>query len=246
MRERQGRRVAAEEDDPRHRVERHRRETAEPRAEIALALHDQRQAVATRQRCHPAVGEQTIGRQREGNLRRETLAGILDERAVEVGGAGRAERRHQTSLHHAGDRLTDEHHDEGSRVGTGGVDAVLYPALTGGASSHTERDSAARELPMDYAVIRSGGKQYRVHPGETIRLEKLPAEPGAGFVFTDVLLTSSDGGLQGRQAPARRRARDAARSCVTRRPRRSSCSRRSDARTTVAARVTASTSRSSA
>jgi large subunit ribosomal protein L21 len=49
---------------------------------------------------------------------------------------------------------------------------------------------------MDYAVIRSGGKQYRVHPGETIRLEKLPAEPGSAFVFTDVLLTSSDAGLK--------------------------------------------------
>ena len=49
---------------------------------------------------------------------------------------------------------------------------------------------------MDYAVIRSGGKQYRVHPGETIRVEKLPAEAGSSFVFTDVLLTASDAGLK--------------------------------------------------
>ncbi len=49
---------------------------------------------------------------------------------------------------------------------------------------------------MDYAVIRSGGKQYRVQPGETIRLEKLPAEPGAAYVFADVLLASSDGGVK--------------------------------------------------
>jgi large subunit ribosomal protein L21 len=49
---------------------------------------------------------------------------------------------------------------------------------------------------MDYAVIRSGGKQYRVHPGETIRLEKLAAEPGSAWTFTDVLLTSSGGGLK--------------------------------------------------
>ena len=46
---------------------------------------------------------------------------------------------------------------------------------------------------MDYAVIRSGGKQYRVQPGETIRLEKLAGEPGAACVFTDVLMTSSGG-----------------------------------------------------
>jgi len=49
---------------------------------------------------------------------------------------------------------------------------------------------------MDYAVIRSGGKQYRVRPGETIRLEKLAAEPGASYVFTDVLLASGGGGLK--------------------------------------------------
>jgi large subunit ribosomal protein L21 len=49
---------------------------------------------------------------------------------------------------------------------------------------------------MDYAVIRSGGKQYRVRPGETVRLEKLAAEPGAAYVFTDVLLASAEGGLK--------------------------------------------------
>jgi large subunit ribosomal protein L21 len=49
---------------------------------------------------------------------------------------------------------------------------------------------------MDYAVIRSGGKQYRVQPGETIRLEKLAGEPGAECVFTDVLLTSSGAGIK--------------------------------------------------
>jgi len=49
---------------------------------------------------------------------------------------------------------------------------------------------------MDYAVIRSGGKQYRVQPGETIRLEKLTGEPGAQCVFPDVLLTSSGGGVK--------------------------------------------------
>ena len=29
---------------------------------------------------------------------------------------------------------------------------------------------------MNYAVIRSGGKQYRVSPGETVRLENLAVE----------------------------------------------------------------------
>jgi large subunit ribosomal protein L21 len=49
---------------------------------------------------------------------------------------------------------------------------------------------------MDYAVIRSGGKQYRVQPGDTVRLEKLPGDPGSTLTFTDVLLASSAGGLK--------------------------------------------------
>ncbi len=39
-----------------------------------------------------------------------------------------------------------------------------------------------------YAVIRSGGKQYRVAEGEVVHLEKLEAEAGASVEFKDVLL----------------------------------------------------------
>ncbi len=46
-----------------------------------------------------------------------------------------------------------------------------------------------------YAVIKSGGKQHRVTPGETLRLEKLDAEVGTTVTFQDVLLVKSDGGL---------------------------------------------------
>lgn len=48
---------------------------------------------------------------------------------------------------------------------------------------------------MDYAVIRTGGKQYRVSPGDTVRLEKLSGEAGAQLMFSDVLLTASDGSV---------------------------------------------------
>ncbi len=45
-----------------------------------------------------------------------------------------------------------------------------------------------------YAVIRTGGKQYRVAPGDVIRVEKLaPATKGA-FQFNEVLAVSSDEG----------------------------------------------------
>jgi large subunit ribosomal protein L21 len=50
-----------------------------------------------------------------------------------------------------------------------------------------------------YAVIRTGGKQYRVAPGEVVRIEKLPAGDGKGKVeFTDVLAVSAEDGKIGR------------------------------------------------
>jgi large subunit ribosomal protein L21 len=41
-----------------------------------------------------------------------------------------------------------------------------------------------------YAVIATGGKQYRVQPGDTLRVEKLDGEPGKTIEFTDVLLVA--------------------------------------------------------
>jgi large subunit ribosomal protein L21 len=39
-----------------------------------------------------------------------------------------------------------------------------------------------------YAVIVTGGKQYRVMKGETLRVAKLDAEPGSSIEINDVLL----------------------------------------------------------
>ncbi len=38
-----------------------------------------------------------------------------------------------------------------------------------------------------FAVIRTGGKQYRVTPASVLKVEKLEAEPGASVTFTDIL-----------------------------------------------------------
>jgi large subunit ribosomal protein L21 len=48
---------------------------------------------------------------------------------------------------------------------------------------------------MTYAVIRTGGKQYRVTPGDVIRVEKLAVEPGAAIAFEEVLMTADDGAI---------------------------------------------------
>jgi len=45
---------------------------------------------------------------------------------------------------------------------------------------------------MNYAVIRTGGKQYRVTPGATLRVEKLAGDVGATVEFAEVLLAGSD------------------------------------------------------
>jgi large subunit ribosomal protein L21 len=43
-----------------------------------------------------------------------------------------------------------------------------------------------------YAVIQTGGKQYRVAPGDTIRVEKLPGKIGAKVTFDQVLAVHTD------------------------------------------------------
>lgn len=43
-----------------------------------------------------------------------------------------------------------------------------------------------------YAIIKSGGKQYKVHPGDTLRVEKLEKDLGAEFELTDVLAIGGD------------------------------------------------------
>src|SRR5271156_4479145 len=46
-----------------------------------------------------------------------------------------------------------------------------------------------------FAVIRTGGKQYRVTPNAVLKVEKLDAEPGSTVTFTDVLAVGGAGGL---------------------------------------------------
>jgi large subunit ribosomal protein L21 len=41
-----------------------------------------------------------------------------------------------------------------------------------------------------YAVIQTGGKQYRVTPGELVKVEKLQGKAGDAVTFEKVLLTS--------------------------------------------------------
>jgi large subunit ribosomal protein L21 len=50
-------------------------------------------------------------------------------------------------------------------------------------------------LPM-YAVIKTGGKQYKVQEGDIIRVEKLDAAEGSTVQFDEVLALSDENGLK--------------------------------------------------
>ena len=63
------------------------------------------------------------------------------------------------------------------------------------------RFEGAMERVM-YAVIRAGGKQYRVAPGDVVKIEKLPAANGDVIEFNDVLAVSGQEGTIGPGAGA--------------------------------------------
>ena len=46
-----------------------------------------------------------------------------------------------------------------------------------------------------FAVIRTGGKQYRVQPDQVLKVEKLEAEAGTSITFTDVLAIGDAGSI---------------------------------------------------
>ncbi|MGI6469617.1 MAG: 50S ribosomal protein L21 [Syntrophomonadaceae bacterium] len=45
-----------------------------------------------------------------------------------------------------------------------------------------------------YAIIRTGGKQYRVNEGSILKIEKIAGEKGDKVTFSEVLLVSDDDG----------------------------------------------------
>jgi large subunit ribosomal protein L21 len=47
-----------------------------------------------------------------------------------------------------------------------------------------------------YAVIATGGKQYRVQEGAVVRIEKLDADQGASVEFKEVLLVGAGADVQ--------------------------------------------------
>ena len=49
---------------------------------------------------------------------------------------------------------------------------------------------------MEYAIIETGGKQYTVHPGDTLKVEKLPVTDEETLELDRVLLVAKDGNVK--------------------------------------------------
>lgn len=49
---------------------------------------------------------------------------------------------------------------------------------------------------MSYAIVETGGKQLRVEPGKTVRVEKLAAAEGDTITFDRVIAVSNGGNFQ--------------------------------------------------
>lgn len=49
---------------------------------------------------------------------------------------------------------------------------------------------------MKYAVIQTGGKQYKVGEGAIVDVEKLQAEPGSNFTFDSILFFADDDSMK--------------------------------------------------
>ena len=50
-------------------------------------------------------------------------------------------------------------------------------------------------MVQDYAIVQTGGKQYRVRTGDTIRVESLAGDEGDEVQLDDVLMVSRDGSV---------------------------------------------------
>jgi large subunit ribosomal protein L21 len=61
------------------------------------------------------------------------------------------------------------------------------PPVPAGTRSNSDSGAAP------YAIIETGGKQYRVAVGQTLSIEKLPVEPGADITFDRVLMVGGEG-----------------------------------------------------
>jgi len=51
-------------------------------------------------------------------------------------------------------------------------------------------------MTQNYAIVETGGKQYKVAPGQKIKVDRLPCSEGEDIELSRVLLIADDGGTE--------------------------------------------------
>jgi len=75
-------------------------------------------------------------------------------------------------------------------------DVVVEAAASAAPAQRREREARPPRPPrgpVQYAIIKTGGKQYRVSVGDTISVERLASEAGNDVTLDEVLLIGGDG-----------------------------------------------------
>jgi len=100
----------------------------------------------------------------------------------------------RTSLHGLCSRPDDFDSYRGSWYNLGAVEISMSPTLAEHQARVDYEDIGSRRGGRDsvYAVIETGGKQYKVTEGQTIEVEKLPQEVGETVELDRVLLVVDD------------------------------------------------------
>ena len=78
----------------------------------------------------------------------------------------------------------------------GDSDVVIEAAAPAAPAQRRERETRkprAPRGPVQYAIVKTGGKQYRVSVGDTISVERLATEAGDDITLDEVLLIGGDG-----------------------------------------------------
>jgi large subunit ribosomal protein L21 len=73
---------------------------------------------------------------------------------------------------------------------------AVPPLVDVAEESSLEHNSAGWRTVHMYAVVKTGGKQYRVSPGDSVEVEKLPYEVGQQIELDQVLLVANGAGAQ--------------------------------------------------
>ena len=47
-----------------------------------------------------------------------------------------------------------------------------------------------------YAIVKTGGKQYKVSPGDIVKVEKIEGEVGNGLIFEEILMVVDDNRIE--------------------------------------------------